>query len=70
VISNFTVWAEGTMYPRNWAGLVTCYDAAVPFFRHTLEGDVLFTVAMFSAPVVLHALAGAFNKEGNPTATA
>jgi hypothetical protein len=68
VITNFMVWATGTMYPRNWAGLVTCYDAAVPFFRHTLEGDLLFTVAMFATPVVLHALGGVFHKEGDHTA--
>lgn len=70
VISNFMVWAAGTMYPKNWAGLVTCYEAGVPFFRPTLEGDLLFTVAMFATPVVLHALAQAFDKEGDHTAAA
>jgi Family of unknown function (DUF6580) len=69
-ISNFTVWAAGTMYPMNWAGLVTCYEAAVPFFRHTLEGDLVFTVAMFATPVALSALAGMMNKEAGPTAAA
>lgn len=62
VISNFMVWVAGTMYPMTWAGLLTCYDAAIPFFRHTLEGDLLFTSAMFATPVVLHALAGSFSK--------
>src|ERR1700686_680490 len=42
LISNFMVWAAGTMYPMTRAGLATCYEAAVPFFRHTLEGDLLF----------------------------
>ena len=60
LVSNFTVWATGTMYPMTWAGLLTCYDAAIPFFRHTFEGDMLFTVAMFATPVVIHAAAGAF----------
>jgi hypothetical protein len=68
VITNFMVWATGSMYPRTWAGLVTCYDAAVPFFRHTLEGDLLFTTAMFATPVVLHALSGAIAKESDHTA--
>ncbi len=68
VVTNFMVWAAGTMYPMNWAGLVTCYEAAVPFFRHTLEGDLLFTTAMFATPVVLHALAGVVHGEGNHTA--
>jgi hypothetical protein len=62
LVSNFMVWAAGTMYPMTRAGLATCFEAAVPFFRHTLEGDLLFTIAMFAAPVVLHALAEAFDK--------
>jgi hypothetical protein len=70
LISNFMVWAAGTMYPRNWAGLWTCYDAGVPFFRHTLESDLIFTMAMFATPLVLHALAGLLGKEGDPTAAA
>jgi Family of unknown function (DUF6580) len=70
VISNFMVWAAGTMYPMNWAGLVTCYEAAVPFFRATFVGDLLFTVCMFAAPVVWHALAGLEDKQAGPTAAA
>jgi uncharacterized membrane protein (UPF0136 family) len=70
LISNFMVWAAGTMYPMTRAGLATCYEAAVPFFRHTLEGDLLFTILMFAAPVVLHALAQAFNREGDHSAAA
>jgi hypothetical protein len=60
------------MYPKTWAGLVTCYGAGVPFFRHghTLEGDLLFTTAMFATPSVLQALAGAFGNEGDRTAAA
>jgi hypothetical protein len=68
LLSNFMVWSAGTMYPMNWAGLLTCYDAAIPFFRHTLESDLIFTAAMFATPFVLHALAGA--QEGDPTAAA
>jgi len=70
VVTNFMVWATGTMYPMNWAGLATCYESAVPFFRHTLEGDLLFTTAMFATPVVLHALAGIAHREGDHTAAA
>jgi hypothetical protein len=68
VITNFMVWATGTMYARTWAGLLTCYDAAIPFFRHTFEGDLLFTAAMFATPVLLHSLSGVLNKEGDHTA--
>jgi hypothetical protein len=68
LLSNFMVWAAGTMYPMNWAGLLTCYDAAIPFFRHTLESDLIFTAAMFATPFVLHALAGDMDKGSDPRA--
>jgi Family of unknown function (DUF6580) len=70
VVTNFMVWVAGTMYPMSWAGLLTCYEAAVPFFRHTVEGDLVFTVGMFATPVLLHALTGAFSKEAGPSAAA
>jgi len=59
LFSNFMVWAAGTMYPRTFGGLMTCYTLAVPFFRHTAEGDLLFTAAMFTTPVVLRAFSRA-----------
>jgi hypothetical protein len=70
LISNFMVWATGTMYPKSWVGLLACYDAGVPFFRPTVEGDLLFTAAMFATPVVVRAIAEAFGKEGDHTAAA
>jgi hypothetical protein len=47
VLTNFGVWASGHLYPRTWAGLVTCYTAALPFFRNSLEGDLLYTLVLF-----------------------
>jgi hypothetical protein len=38
------------------------YVAGLPFFRNTLEGDMLFTIAMFATPVAVHYLAGVFAK--------
>jgi hypothetical protein len=64
--SNFAVWAAWDMYPRTVSGLLTCYDAGLPFFRRALEGDLLFTAAMFATPVLLHFLAGA--RAGDRTA--
>ncbi|HEV2530821.1 DUF6580 family putative transport protein [Phenylobacterium sp.] len=45
LISNFGVWAGGSMYPRTAQGLMDCYTLAVPFFRGTLLGDWLFAGA-------------------------
>ena len=65
VISNFAVWAcWNDMYPRTWNGLMTCYAAGLPFFRPAVEGDLLFTVAMFATPVVLASLSNLRSHEG------
>lgn len=71
LLSNFTVWIywEG-MYPRSLKGLEMAYVAGLPFFRHALEGDLLFTVAMFATPVALHALSTAFNRGSDHAAAA
>src|ERR1700691_1422347 len=69
VISNFAVWASGTMYPKTMSGLVTCYAAGVPFFRHGAAGDMLFTAVMFGAPALAAALARS-GKTGGTAAAA
>jgi hypothetical protein len=43
------------MYPRSFSGLLMSYTAAIPFFRNTVESDLLFSVGMFGLPVLLHA---------------
>ena len=46
VVTNFGVWVMGG-YPQNFAGLVECYVAAIPFFRNTLFGDLLYVMVLF-----------------------
>ena len=70
LISNFAVWAAWQMYPRTFAGLLTCYAAGVPFFRHAVVGDLLFTAVMFGTPVLLSAVAGKWHRSGDQGATA
>ena len=49
-VSNFAVWTVSReMYPATWNGLMTCYIAAVPFFRNTLVSDLLFSAVFFGA---------------------
>lgn len=47
IITNFAVWATGTMYPKSITGLAACYTAAIPFFHYTLLGDLFFVGLMF-----------------------
>ena len=46
-LTNFGVWLAGGLYPHTFPGLLACYSAALPFFRNTLLGDILFTAALF-----------------------
>jgi len=56
------VWATGTMYPKNFGGVMMSYTLALPFFRNAVEGDLFFTAAMFATPVALKALYGVFGR--------
>ena len=40
--SNFGVWLLSNWYPKSFAGLIMCYEAALPFFRNTLLSTLLF----------------------------
>ena len=48
IVTNFGVWAldGGLVYPKSFAGLVECYTLAIPFFRNSLMGDVLYTAVL------------------------
>jgi hypothetical protein len=46
-ISNFGVWAVGTLYPPTWEGLIACFTMAIPFYKFTLLGDVVYTIIFF-----------------------
>jgi hypothetical protein len=47
VSTNFAVWAFGTTYSHDLTGLLTCYVAALPFFKNTLVGDLFWTCVLF-----------------------
>lgn len=47
VVTNFAVWALGTMYPHTLAGLLACYVAAIPFFHTMLASTLLFSALLF-----------------------
>lgn len=46
-LTNFGVWALGSLYPKTAGGLVQCYVAAIPFFRNTLLSNLLYSGFLF-----------------------
>lgn len=61
VITNFGVWISTPYYEKTGTGLVACYTAAIPFFHHTLLGDLFFVAILFGlyelAKAKFHSLA-------------
>jgi hypothetical protein len=47
IVTNFGVWLTSGMYVHNWAGIVSCYTLALPFFRNTALSDAVYTAAIF-----------------------
>lgn len=47
LISNFGVWASGTMYPHTASGLLACYAAGLPFFPQSLLSDLVYCTVLF-----------------------
>tara|TARA_Y100000590_G_scaffold255229_1_gene286570 strand:+ start:8638 stop:9165 length:528 start_codon:yes stop_codon:yes gene_type:complete len=43
LISNFGVWALGSLYEKNLTGLINCYILAIPFFKNTLLSTIFFS---------------------------
>ena len=68
LISNFGVWAATAMYPKSLPGLMTCYAAGVPFFQHTVEGDLLFSAVLFGIPAAAAAITHWMDKPHNTAA--
>lgn len=44
LLSNFMVWQGTTeaVYAKSFSGLMTCYEAALPFYRNSLVATLLF----------------------------
>ena len=47
LITNFGVWATGTMYQRNLSGLTQSYVMGLPFFRNTILSDLFYSFSFF-----------------------
>ncbi|MBU1085230.1 hypothetical protein KKB06_02680 [Patescibacteria group bacterium] len=49
LLTNFAVWAFTPWYPKTFLGLIQCYFLAIPFFRNTLLGSLLYGSVFFGA---------------------
>lgn len=49
LITNFGVWAATSMYEKSLSGLIESYVMALPFFRNTIVGDLLYTGLFFGS---------------------
>jgi len=47
VATNLAVWAFSGMYTPNLHGLAHCFTLALPFFRNSLLGDLVYTASLF-----------------------
>lgn len=52
LLSNFVVWMGGGLYPHSFAGLESCYIAALPFYGNDLVSTALTAGVLFGLPVV------------------
>jgi len=56
LITNLAVWTlPYSMYPHTRAGLMDCYIAAIPFFRNSIIGDVMYMYVLVYAPYFVRA---------------
>ncbi len=61
IITNWAVWAFGTMYTHNFNGLIQSYFMALPFFKNTLLGDLFYTGVLVGSMEVIQNYASSKN---------
>jgi len=56
LVTNFSCWLIFQGYPHTLTGLLQCYQTAIPFFRYTFAGDMLFTTVFFGIYALITSL--------------
>jgi len=54
--TNFAVWAFSGTYSADWAGLLQCYAAGLPFLKTTIAGDLLWAAVLFGGATLVRRL--------------
>ncbi|MEZ5197347.1 MAG: DUF6580 family putative transport protein [Bacteroidales bacterium] len=47
IITNFAMWIGSPFYSQNFAGLIQCYTAALPFLNTGILGDLFYSGVFF-----------------------
>ena len=58
IVSNFGVWAVGTLYAPTWQGLVLCYTMALPYLLNTMAGNLFYAGVFFGGYALVKRYAG------------
>lgn len=53
ILTNFGAWLVTPMYPKTAAGLITAYEAGIPFFWNTMGGDLFYCAVLFGGYALL-----------------
>lgn len=53
LLSNFGAWLSTPFYPKTAAGLLTAYEAGIPFFWNTIAGDLFYCAVLFGGYALL-----------------
>ncbi len=49
LLTNFNFWYATSLYPKTIDGMVQAYFMAIPFFRNTIMGDLIFVGLFFGS---------------------
>lgn len=61
MVSSHTPWVAGDMYQHTFSGLLTCYEAGVPFYRNDLVSTTIVAGLAFGVPVLVRKMRGETN---------
>lgn len=53
IVTNFVCWAATPWYPPTWAGLMSCYWAAIPFLRWMVLGNLFFVTTLGGSSLLI-----------------
>jgi len=62
LVTNAAVWKFSELYPPSTDGLILSYIYALPFYRNTLFGDLVYSSSLFLAYFYLPQIAASFVK--------